>query len=80
MMAYILGPRFDTFGDCSNPCKANAEAEAALGLTPGTRVSTCRWNESGPCVDQVETCNGSRDWVFQESGESDPEKCIFVRV
>ena len=73
-----LGPRFDSFGECSNPCKSNPAIESALGLAPGTRVSTCRWNDNGPCDDRSETCNGSRDWIVQQEGESDPEKCIYV--
>ena len=74
----ISGPRFDSFGECSNPCKSNPDIEATLSLPQGIRVSECRWNENGPCVDLTESCHGSRDWVVQDSGESDPEKCIFV--
>ena len=76
----ILGPRFDSFGECSNPCKSNPDIEAALNLPLGTHVSECRWNENGPCADITQVCHGSRDWVVQDSGESDPEKCIFVRI
>ena len=77
---YIVytGPRFDAFGECSNPCKHNDELETVLNIAPGTRVSTCRWNETGPCVDRTESCHGSREWVFQGSGESDVENCIIV--
>ena len=75
---YTPGPRFDSFGECSNPCKFDPAIEASLELAPGHRVSSCRWNESGNCTDQIEPCNGTRDWVVQSSGESDPERCIYA--
>ena len=76
LASFILGPRFASFGECSNPCTANPRIELLLNVPQGIRVSECRWNENGTCVDISEPCHGSRDWVILDTGVSDHEKCI----